>query len=71
MHEHLWNDLPFEERHRLMPYATECQIRHYKQMRQLAVRNHRRTLAEIDKWISNLESELPKSSVNSEGKSDG
>ncbi len=57
---HLWNDLPKEERVRLMPYAIESQVRHVLQTRNILVRGHARTLAEIDQHIRNLDRELEK-----------
>lgn len=59
-HAHLWNNLPFEERSRLMPYMIQTHIRHLEQARALAVRAHRRQLREIDDWIANLRSDLTK-----------
>ena len=53
-HSHLWNDLPFEERNRLYPHMLESQILHLEQSRELLVRHHKQTLAELDKWIGNL-----------------
>lgn len=54
----LWNDLAIEERKRLMPYQIESQILHLRQGREVAVRNHKRHLRELDDWIKNLEQEL-------------
>ena len=53
--DHLWNDLPFEERMRLHPYQIESQILHLKQARALLVRGHQRNMAELNTWIKNLE----------------
>ena len=61
--DHLWNDLPESERHRLMPYQIEIQIRQLKQARKIVVEGHRRTLFGIDYWIKNLEVELAKTSA--------
>lgn len=60
MHEHLWNNLPDDERKRLMPYELESQITHIKQVRQKVVDGHKRTLREIDDWIKSLEHSLKK-----------
>ena len=57
-HSHLWNDLPFEERARLMPYMIQVHIRHLEQARTLTVRAHRKHLHEIDDWIDNLKQDL-------------
>jgi len=59
-HDKLWNDLPIEERERLMPHQVESQILHVRQCREVAVRNHKRHLRELDDWIKNLERELSK-----------
>lgn len=58
--DHLWNDLSFAERKRLAPNQIECQITHLKQSRALMVKGHQRTLAEMDRWIANLERALEK-----------
>lgn len=59
-HTHLWNDLPFEERERLMPYQIERQILHIWQVRQILERQHKATLADLDAWVSNIREELRK-----------
>jgi len=59
-HDKLWNDLSDAERKRLMPYQIESQILHMRQCREVAVRNHKRQLRELDEWIKNLERELSK-----------
>ena len=58
--DHLWNDLPLDERKRLTPYQLESQIRHLRTARKTIVKGHARTLADIDQWIGNLETELRK-----------
>jgi hypothetical protein len=57
-HDHLFNDLPFEERKRLAPYMIESQIRHLAQARALIVRAHNAELRELDLWIQNCERSL-------------
>ena len=57
-HTHLWNDLPKDERERLMPYEIECQKRHMLQCKEVAIRNHKRHIKELDEWIKNLDREL-------------
>jgi cell division protein FtsX len=57
---YLWNDLPSEERQRLMPYAIESQILHMEQVKQVVIRNHKKQLAEINDWQNNLKRELQK-----------
>ena len=51
---HLWNDLPKDERHRLMPYEIESQVLHIWQTKQVAVRNHKRHMKELDDWMKNI-----------------
>ena len=62
-HDKLWNDLPLEERERLMPYQVESQILHIRKCKEVAIRNHKRLMRELDDWIKNLERELPKDNV--------
>ena len=57
-HTHLWNDMPFEERERLMPYMIECQILHLEQAKIQIKRGHRRTMDSINSHIRNLKEEL-------------
>jgi len=58
--DHLWNDLPFDERKRLMPHMVESQKLHIWQVKQKAVAAHKRHMRELDDWLANLESELKK-----------
>ena len=58
MYEHLWNDLPDEERKRLMPYEIENEIVKIKQTREMVVQGHKATLRRIDGWITNLQTSL-------------
>lgn len=62
-HKKLWNELPIEERKRLMPYQIESQILHIRQCREVAVNNHKRHLRELDGWIKNLEHELSRRDI--------
>lgn len=57
---HLWNDMPQEERERLMPYMIESQILHIWQTRQAAIRAHQKHMKELDAWVNNLTSSLNK-----------
>lgn len=61
-HDHLWNDLPYEERKRLMPYSIETHILHLEQAKNLATRAYRNQIREIDDWINNLKESLRKES---------
>jgi hypothetical protein len=57
-HTDLWNDMPFEERQRLMPHVIESQILHIWQCKQKAIKAHRAHMKELDEWMANLEREL-------------
>ncbi len=59
-HVHLWNDLPSDERSRLMPYMIENQITIIEQQKVKAVRAHKRHMKEIDDHIKNQSRELGK-----------
>ena len=50
-----FNALPFETRKALSPLDTETRLNTLRAVRSMAVSNHKRFLAEMDKWISNLE----------------
>ena len=55
---HLWNDLPIEERKRLMPHMVESQLLHIWQVKQKAIDAHEGHMRELDAWMKNLEQEL-------------
>ncbi len=55
---HLWNDLPIEERKRLMPHAIESQRLHILQCKKKAIDAHKRHMKDLDDWIANLNREL-------------
>ena len=57
---HLWNDLPIDERKRLMPNMIETQILHVWQCKRMAILAHKRHMKELNDWIKNLERDLPK-----------
>lgn len=59
-HTHLWNDMPFEERDRLMPHAMESQLKHIWQCKQKAIQAHKRHMKELDDWMANIKRELDK-----------
>jgi hypothetical protein len=59
-HSHLWNDMPFEERKRLMPFSIQTHILHLEQAKSVAVRAHRQHMQELDDWINNLRRSLSK-----------
>jgi len=50
-----FNNMPFECRKVASEHMIHDHILHFKQMRQVAVRNHKKHLKEIDDWIKNLE----------------
>lgn len=54
----LWNDLPYEERKRLMPYMVESQLRDIWQCKQKAIAAHKKHMKELDDWMGNLKREL-------------
>lgn len=57
---HLWNDMPYEERDRLMPYAIENELLHMWKSKQMAIEYHKKHMKEIDAHMANLEQELDK-----------
>ena len=57
---HLWNDLPIDERKRLMPYMVERQLRHLEQGKRIAISNHKKYLSEIGKLQKSLQRDLDK-----------
>ena len=59
-YDHLWNDLPHEERCRLMPHMIEAQKLHVWQCKQKAIKAHKRHMAELDDLLRNLEGDLAK-----------
>lgn len=59
-HTHLWNDLPYEERKRLMPHMIESQRRHILQCRKKAVDAHKKHMKSLDELVKNLDNELSK-----------
>ena len=57
---HLWNDLPQEERKRLMPHMIESQILYLKQGKEKAKVAHKALMWDFDEHIKNCERELKK-----------
>ena len=57
-YSHLWNDLPFEERKRLQPWAIETHLLHLQQTRAVIAKHHARMMAEIDDHIKNVTAAL-------------
>lgn len=55
---HLWNDLPIDERKRLIPYMIETQKLHIWQCKQKAIAAHKKHMKELDDWLKNLDDEL-------------
>lgn len=55
---HLWNDLPIDERKRLMPHMVEAQKLYIWQCKQKAVAAHKKHMKELDDWLKNLDDEL-------------
>jgi len=56
--DYLWNDLPIEERKRLMPHMVEAQKLHIWQCKQKAILAHRKHMKELDAWLKSLDDEL-------------
>lgn len=65
-HTHLWNDLPYDERCRLMPYMVETHILHLEQMKIDIERHHRKQINAINGHIRNLKQSLSKLEGESE-----
>ena len=59
-HTHLWNDMPKDERKRLMPHAMETQLLHIWQCKQKAIAAHKRHMKELDDWMANIKRDLDK-----------
>ena len=55
---HLWNDLPMSERTRIYPFLIESKLLHLWQTRQLIIKGHERTLADLDAQMANLRRSL-------------
>ncbi len=64
---HLWNDLPYEERERMMPYMIESQKLHLWQCKKKAIEAHKAHMTVLNDWMANLDQELSKLSSNREG----
>lgn len=56
--DYLWNDLPIDERKRLMPYMIESQKLHIIQCKNKAIAAHKKHMAEINDWLESLDQEL-------------
>jgi len=56
--DHVWNDMPFEERQRLMPHFLEAQILHIWQVKQKTIASHKKLLAELNDWENNIRNAL-------------
>lgn len=54
-----FNALPFETRKLLAQGHNETRINTIRTVREILVRRHKQTLAEIDKWIANCEEPTP------------
>lgn len=57
---HLWNDLPYDERERLMPYMIEQHLFHLWQCRAKAARHHEAHIKSIDDHMDSLKQGLAK-----------
>lgn len=57
-HSDLWNNLPKEERIRLMPHMIESQILHIEQTKLKAIKSHKGFLDDCNNQIKNLKISL-------------
>tara|TARA_R100000544_G_C2225835_1_gene60614 strand:+ start:2533 stop:2736 length:204 start_codon:yes stop_codon:yes gene_type:complete len=57
-YSHLWNDLPKEQRVKLMPHMIESQIMHIEQTKLKAIRHHKAFLDDCNSQIKNLKKSL-------------
>lgn len=57
-HTHLWNDMPIEERKRLMPHMIESQRHHILLCKIKAIDAHKKHMKSLDEWIKSLNDEL-------------
>lgn len=57
-YDHLWNELPDDERKRLMPHMIEAQIFHYEQCKHKAIKRHKDLMMDYSQHIMNLKREL-------------
>ena len=58
--DHLWNYLSFNERKRLAPYMIEAHKLHVWQCKQIAIKAHKKHMADLDDLLKNLNDELQK-----------
>lgn len=56
--KHLWNDMSFDERKRLMPYMIESQKLQIFQCKMKAIRAHKALMADFDDRVKLLNKEL-------------
>lgn len=56
--DHLWNDLPDDERKRLMPHMVETQKLHVWQCKQKAIAAHKQHMRTLDDLLRGLDYEL-------------
>ena len=52
--DHLWNDLQYEERARLMPHMRESQYLHVWQCKQKAIAAHKAHMKVLDDWLKSI-----------------
>ena len=55
---HLWNDLPDDERKRLLPHMIESQKLHIWQCKQKAIWSHQMHMKALNGQLANLDAEL-------------
>lgn len=59
-HSNLWNNMPIEERSRLMPHAMESQLLHIWQCKQKAIDAHSMHMKDLDDWMASIKRDLDK-----------
>ena len=59
-HTNLWNDMPMEERLRLLPYVRELQLHVIMNCKQQAIRAHEAHIRGLDDWMDNIGRDLDK-----------
>jgi hypothetical protein len=57
-YSHLWNDLPAEERERLIPHMMESHILHIEQCKIKAVSAHKAHIKSLNDHIKSIKQDL-------------
>ena len=59
--DEIFNELPLQEREKLMPFLISEQIIHYEQCKMKAIKSHKALISDYNSHINNLKTELKKS----------